>query len=156
MKTWTLGYQKAKEKAKALYSKIGRIQCPALNNELIAFTSDGFNHLMRKGRVPRTRNEQKRRFRLLSQVEKIVKNPKAVILYERRETKTVANRHGEKVVVNSIANFWTLVETVGGCKIKVVIRQLSETGNKHFFSVMGDDIKISRGRKQKRVIKKSR
>ena len=29
MKTWSLGYGKAKIKAKAIYSKIGRIQCPA-------------------------------------------------------------------------------------------------------------------------------
>ncbi|MFC1756615.1 hypothetical protein ACFLZC_00435 [Patescibacteria group bacterium] len=75
MRTWNLGYKKAKEKAKKVYSKIGRIQCPALNNEFVSFSRLGFNHIMRKGRIPRTRNEQKRRFKLLLFAENIIKNP---------------------------------------------------------------------------------
>ena len=60
MKTWSLGYGKAKIKAKAIYSKIGRIQCPAFGGEHVSFTSEGFNHLMRKGRLPRTKMSRKR------------------------------------------------------------------------------------------------
>jgi hypothetical protein len=150
MNTWSLGYEKAKEKAKNVYSKIGRVQCPALNDELIAFTNAGFNHLMRKGRIPRTRNEQKRRFILIKYIENIIKNPKATILYERSETKVVKNVHGDKVLVQSIADFWTFMDTVDGCRIKVVIRQLQPQGSKHFLSVMGDDIKIRKSNKNKK------
>ncbi len=156
MKAWNLGYEKAKQKAKSLYSKIGWLSCPAFGGETVAFTSDGFNHLLRKGRVPRTRNEQKRRFALVPYLARIIKNPKAVILYERRETKTVVNRHGDKIVVQSVADFWTFVVTIDDCKIKVVVRQLSQAGNKHFFSVMGDNIAIARGTRRKKSIKKSR
>ncbi len=156
MKTWSLGYTKAKKKAKTIYSKIGRIQCPAFGGEHVSFTSEGFNHLMRKGRLPRTKNEQKKRFVLIPYIEQIIKNPKAVILYERRETKVISNRHGEKISIQSIADFWTFVEIINGCRIKVVIRKISEKGNKHFFSVMGDKIKINRGKKIKNTIKKSR
>lgn len=144
MKAWLLGYQKAKDRAKELYSSIGRLQCPAFNNEHIAFTSVGFNHLLRKGRIPRTKNEQKRRFVLLQHVEQIMKNPKATILYERRETKTIVNRHGEKILIQSVADFWTFVERIDGCNIKVVIRQLHPAGQKHFLSIMGDRVEISR------------
>lgn len=157
MRAWKLGYEKAKQKAKALYSKIGRIPCPAFGGESVAFTSEGFSHLMRKGRIPRTRNEQKRRFALIPYVERIIKNPKAVILYERRETKTIVNRHGDKVTLQSVADFWTFVETIDGCKVKVVVRALTEKGSRHFFSVMVDVVAITRGarRRQKRI-KKSR
>ena len=160
MKTWSLGYNKTKTKAKSIYTKIGRIQCPALSGEHVSFTSEGFNHLMRKGRLPRTKNEQKRRFALVPFIEQIIKNPKAAIFYEKRETRVVTNRYGEKINVQSIADFWTFTETINGCKIKVVVRQTSEKGSKHFFSVMGDDIKIHRGKKKKTKekvkIKKSR
>lgn len=58
MKTWGIGYEKSKEKAKNIYSKIGRIECSALSDEFVTFSSVRFNHLVRKGRIPRTRNEQ--------------------------------------------------------------------------------------------------
>lgn len=156
MKTWSIGYEKSKIKAKKLYSKIGRIQCPAFGGEHVSFTSEGFNHLIRKGRLLRTKNEQKRRFVLIPHIEKIIKNPKAIIFYEKRETRVVSNRHGEKIIIQSIADFWTFIEVVNNCRIKVVIRQISEKGSKHFFSVMGDKVHINRGRKRKTKEEKNR
>jgi len=144
MKMWNLGYRKSKEKAKNIYSKIGHIPSPAFGGELVAFTNVGFNHLVRKGRIPRPKNEQKRRFSLIPHVETIIRNPKAVILYQRRETKYITNRHGEKTLVRSVADSWTFVETIDGRVVKVVIRQLSTGGPKHFLSVMGDVVKIKR------------
>src|SRR3989344_5159926 len=103
IKTWDLGYEKSKQKAKAIYVRIGRIQSPALGDS-VAFTSAGFNHLIRKGRIPRPKNEQKRRFALIPYIEQIVKNPKSLLLYERRETRYVTDRHGEKVTIQSVAD----------------------------------------------------
>lgn len=151
MKAWNLGYEKAKTKAKEIYSEIGHVPCPAFGGELVAFTGVGFNHLVRKGRIPRPRNEQKRRFVLIPYVENIIRNPTAVILYERRETKYVSDRHGEKILIKSVADFWTFVECIGGCTIKVVIRQLETGGPKHFFSVMGGVVKLD---KRKQATKK--
>ena len=146
MKTWNLGYEKSKEKAKNIYSKIGRLSSPALNN-YINFTSIGFNHLIRKGRIPRTRNEQKRRFVLIPFVEQILKNPKAVIEYRSNEIKYYSNRYGNSVLITSFAQFWTFVEEVDSCEIKVVIRQINQ-GEPHFLSVMGDKVSVSKGRKR--------
>lgn len=149
MKTWGLGYEKSKHKAKIIYAKIGRIPCPALGDELVAFTSAGFNHLVRKGRIPRPKNEQKRRFALIPHIEKIIKNPKATIQYERRETRNVVNRHGDKITIQSVADFWTFAERVNGCEIKVVIREIVGKVGKHFLSVMGDKVKIKKKSKRK-------
>jgi len=131
METWGIGYEKSKEKAKNIYSKIGHIECPALSNEFVTFSRVGFNHLVRKGRIPRTKNEQKRRFVLIPYVENIIKNPKAKILYREKIVKYKANRHGEKVIIESKARFWAFAENIESCKIKVIIRQLG-SGNKHF------------------------
>jgi len=153
MTAWSLGYRKSKEKAKRIYSKIGHIKSPALGDELVAFASAGFNHLVRKGRIPRTKSEQKRRFALIPYVEKIIKNPKAKILYERRETKVIRNKHGDKELVQSVASFWTFVEKVDDRIIKVVVRQLDTGAPRHFLSVMEDMIKRKKVNKK---IKKPR
>lgn len=143
-----LGYEKAKQQAKQLYSKIGRIKCPALGDEYVFFTSAGFDHILRKGRIPRTRNEQKRRFTLIPYVENIIKNPTAKIIYRKLDVKEKVNRHGEKVLIESVAHFWTLEEKINDCVVKVVIRQLANK-DKHFFSVMGDNVKIIKSKKSR-------
>lgn len=135
MKIKTLTYEQAKKEAKKIYSKIGRIPSPALNNECIAFTSKGFTHIIRKGRNPRPRSEQKRRFRLIPYAEKIVKKPNGTIIYRTTETKSWINRHGEKVLLTSTAHFWTFVEKINNRSVKVVVRQLNQ-GQRHFFSIM--------------------
>ena len=148
-----LGYEKAKQQAKQIYSKIGRIKCPALGDEYVFFTSAGFDHILRKGRIPRTRNEQKRRFTLMPYVENIIKNPTAKIIYRKLDVKEKVNRHGEKVLVESVAHFWTFREKINDCVIKVVIRQLANK-DKHFFSVMGDNVKIISVKKKNRFFYK--
>jgi hypothetical protein len=154
MKAWKLGYEKAKQKAKAIYVAIGNVQCGAFDGEFVYFTGVGFNHLMRKGRIPRTRNEQKKRFVLIPYVKKIIQNSRTVIEY-RQTTETIKiNRHGKKTIVSSKAEFWTFDEKVNDCIVKVVIRQLGTGGPKHFFSVMGDHVainkRISRNKKSRR------
>ena len=139
IKTWRLGYDKSKQKAKNIYSDIGWVRCHALGNEQVAFTRVGLNHLMRKGRKTRTKTEQKRRFVLIQFVEQIITDPNAIIEYRRYDVKEVRNHHGEKVTIKSIADFWTFVAYIKDCKIKVVIRQL-ENAEKHFFSVMSNDV----------------
>lgn len=141
MKTWGIGYEKSKRKAKEIYSKIGSVKCPALSNEYVSFSRIGFNHLIRKGRIPRPRNEQKRRFILLPYIEGIIKNPKAKIIYRQKNIKRKVNRHGEKVLVESRADYWTFKEEINLCEIKVVVSQF-DSGNKKFISVMGDNVEI--------------
>ncbi len=154
MKTWGVGYEKSKKKAKEIYSNIGRIKCPALSNEYISFSRIGFNHLIRKVRIPRPRNEQKRRFVLLPYVEEIIKNPEATIYYKHKRIKHKTNRHGEKILIESEADFWIFIQKIKFCTIKVVIRQLGN-GNKHFLSVMGDSVKIdNKIKKNKKTPKK--
>jgi len=133
-----MGYFEIKQQAKKIYSKIGQIPCPSLGGEYVKFNRLGFNHLIRKGHVPRPKSEQKRRLLLLKHAEQIVKNPKAKIYFRQTEEKYFINRHGQKILTTSIAKFWTLVETIEKKKIKLVVRQLGD-GQKHFLSIMESD-----------------
>ena len=76
--------------------------------------------------------------------------------YRRTEEKILVNRHGEQILVASVAEFWTFVEQIDDCEVKVVIRQLSTGGPKHFLSVMGDNVEIDKKQKGKAKNKKSR
>ncbi len=111
--------------ARNTYKRIKSVSCPAFNYELIYFNKHGFNHLISKQRLLRSKNEQARRINLL---------PHAVILIE-----SVHKICGYKktVVDSSIGHFWTLKGNIEGKNIRVIIRQLNQ-GNKHFFSVMDE------------------
>jgi len=135
IKTWSLGYKKARKRAEKIYSKIGTIQCPALN-DIISFSKWGFKHLIYKGRIPRTRGEQKRRFVLLPYATQIIKNPQAIILYEEKEIEYKPNKISQ-------ARFWAFVEEIKNCKVKVVIMQVG-IGNKKFCSIMGNNVKTKK------------
>ena len=149
IKCWSLGYEKSKEKARKIYKKIGIVECPIFNDELIAFTSSGFNHLIRKGRIPRTRNEQKKRFVLLKHAERIVKKPSSRVLleYEEREVVVKIKRYGQKILVKKKAKFWAFIEKIDGCKIKLVVGQVGN-GDKKFISIMGNNVVIRKKNKK--------
>lgn len=142
-----MGYFEIKQQAKNVYSKIGRLPCPALGGEYVTFNRLGFSHLLRKGHVPRPKSEQKRRLFLLKYAEQIVKNPKSKIYFRQTEEKYFINRHGQKILTTSIAKFWTFIEDVDNKKIKLVIRQLG-SGQKHFLSIMEDNRHKKRARHQ--------
>jgi len=141
MKTWGIGYEKSKEKARQIYRKIGIISSPALGGSDVVFGAIGFNHLVRKGRIPRPRNEQKKRFVLLEYVEAIIKNPVAKIKYRQEIGKVKINRYGKILLKDSIIHFWTFFEKIEDCEVKVVISQV-ESGKKHFLSIMGNNVQI--------------
>ena len=156
MKIWRLGYREAKQKAMSIYFRVGRIKCPALDNKYISFNRKGFDHLIHKGRIPRSKIEQKKRFVLLKYIEKIIKNPKATILYREKDIKHKtgkANKHGKNVLVNAKAKYWTFVENINSCKIKLVIVQIN-SGMKKFCSIMGDNIQLNKCDKTKKFLRK--
>lgn len=116
-------YREIKRRAKALYSTIKNVWCPALS-ELITFNSLGFKHLAQKGRKFRPISEQIRRFTLLKYVESILTGNKASVFHE------------SKVIHEKRVDFWKFTEKRDELIIKVVIRQVGN-GKKHFWSIYG-------------------
>jgi hypothetical protein len=110
-------YEEAKRKAKELYGKIGCVWCPTLG-EYIIFNKAGLRHLMRKGKMWRPKNEQKRRFALL---------PFAKIILESSITCVVIRQEQS-------ATFWSFSGEQHHGTITLVVRQING-GRKHFFSI---------------------
>lgn len=108
------------------YKKIGYVECPAFDGEKVYFNKHGFGHLIRKGKVPRTRSEQIKRINLIPNV----------ILILRKVNKI------HKCTLNEIdghpALFWPFDIFIGSVKTRIIVRQLGYHGRKHFYSVMDD------------------
>ncbi len=109
------------------YYKISVIKCPALNNEEVHFTHDGFNHMLRKKSELRDREERARRLNLLQFAPRILSSsPK----FATRS----ANPLEESEVV-----FWSFVKIIHGRRMIVIVRQVGN-GKKHFFSIFDEPL----------------
>lgn len=105
------------------YKKLGYIECPAFDGKKVYFNSHGLDHLIYKGRVPRSRDEVIKRFSLLPFACNILKNARNIYSEEKR------------VKEKSYAYFWTIKDNAGSRKIRIILRRLNN-GTIHFFSIM--------------------
>src|SRR3989344_3639086 len=126
----SFGYNKTKGIARSIYKKIIKVVCPILDGEEIHFNATGFGHLIRKLKI-RSRNEQKRRFRLIPFAKKII-----------LESTTIEDYREKKAKKGKVVKEWALVHAFGILTIKLIIRQVGK-GNKHFYSIMQKDTKKS-------------
>jgi len=124
-----------RKNALAFYRNIGSVKSPALGNAEIVFTSIGFRHLLRKGRISRTPSEQKSRLGLLKYVQSIIEDPRVVVTERKKATKVKIHKHGSYVAKDSIITFWTFHKDVEGRSVKVVISQIG-SGKRQFLSIM--------------------
>jgi len=107
--------------AKSIYKKIEKVVCPILDGEEIHFNATGFGHLIRKLKI-RSRNEQKRRFRLIPFAKKII-----------LEAKTIEDYREKKVKKGKIVKEWALVSTFGVLTIKLKLEKKEKDINKDMF-----------------------
>jgi len=140
MKNDITKFETVKTQADNYYKKIGKVKCPALG-DYVGFTSEGFNHLMFKGKSERTKNNQMTKFKLLSAGTKTIKLTTTVQEYDESmiEVKRTKKVRGKRRPIreNVLAKYWCFIAIINGLKIKTVVRQVG-TGKKHFWSVIPD------------------
>lgn len=132
------GYNKAKKFAHRLYSKIGRVNCPALG-ALINFGIEGLHHLSYKRGRARSRTESKERFKLLCFAERIIENPSVLIRYKTRREKIKKKKQKISRLQTEQVHYWTFMQTFGKLLVKLVVRQ-EGAGDKHFYSIMSKKV----------------
>ena len=115
-------YQELLTETKKYYFSIGKILCPAIDNQYIYFDQHGFRHLLRKGRITRSIPDQIRRMRLFPNAPKIVSLCK----------KVSAQRHYNRKD-SSVTYFLELISN--DKKMRVIVRRINN-GRPHFFSIM--------------------
>jgi hypothetical protein len=107
------------KKAKAFYFGLGKIRCPALNNEEIVFDWRGFRHFLHKGRHNRSIADQIRRFKLLFRIKEMMDGAKIISSRDRKE-KTALR---------------PLFYRDGTKEVRIIILE-DKSGKKYFISVM--------------------
>lgn len=130
------GYEKLRESSGNFYKKIGMIRCPALNNEFVHFTSDGFNHLMYKGsRHERSKNDQITKFKLLPNAKNIIEISTTFQEYDESLVMVRKKKFKKVVEESATVKYWGFVAIINNFRVKVVVRQIGN-GQKHFLSVI--------------------
>lgn len=129
-------YEKIRDDAHEFYKKIGRIKCPAFDNEPVYFNAIGFNHLIYKSEnCQRSRHDQITKFKLLAKAKTIVEISTTFQEYDESLTEIVRKKYKNKIKETCSVSYWGLVAIINGYRTKVIIRQIAK-GNKHFFSVI--------------------
>lgn len=129
-------YNKLRKDTDNFYKKIQANRCPALNNELVHFTAEGFNHLMYKGsRHERSKNDQITKFKLLAKAKTIIEISTTYQEYDESLI-TIRRKRFKRIVEESATvKYWGLVAIIANFRVKVIVRQIGN-GQKHFWSVI--------------------
>ena len=131
-------YQRERADAERFYSQIGKVLCPVFN-ALVYFTSEGFNHLIYKSnRTERERSVQMMKFRLLPRVKKLLEICTIYQEYEEGLQEFQVKRHKTRVIETKVVRYWGIIAILEGMNFKVIVRQVGDNGQKHFWSVIPD------------------
>lgn len=129
-------YEKIREDSQKFYSQIGAVSCPAFDDELVYFNSEGFNHLVyKRSRGERSKNDQITKFKLLAKAKEIIQISTTFQEYEEGLIEVVRKKYKGIVKETLEVHHWGFVAVVRGWRVKVVIRQIGN-GQKHFWSVI--------------------
>ena len=128
-------YSKILENTRSFYEKIGRVRCPALNNEYVHFNSEGFTHLLYKNKTPRTRNEILTKLKLVTRARDIVAKTTTYQEYDEALEMLTLKKMKRKSTESCIVKYWGIVAIHKERRLKVVIRQIGN-GQKNFYSVI--------------------
>ncbi len=129
-------YIEIKKKAAELYITFGSVLCPALGDQRIHFTSEGFNHLVYKApKKPRDERVQILRFDMLEKAKFILETSTTYQEYDEEIINKKVNRRGKWIYKNVVIRCWGLIAIVRKFRVKVVVRQ-EGNGKLEFQSVI--------------------
>jgi hypothetical protein len=129
-------YDKIKEDARAFYSKANRVYCPALSGE-VSFGAEGFNHLIYKGkRNERDKDVQIMKFKMLPRALDLVGLTTTYQEYEESLQEVDVMRFKKRMRETKVIRYWGFIAIIANRKIKVIVRQMGDNGQKHFWSVI--------------------
>lgn len=129
-------YDSIRAEAKELYDSFSKVRCPALGNEWVHFTSEGFNHLIYKTKKkPRDERVQIMKFELLRKAKYIVEKSTTFQEYEETFKYIAVKKFSKKVFENTLVRAWGLIAIVNKFRLKVVVIQKGN-GKKEFYSVI--------------------
>lgn len=129
-------YDALRAEAEVLYKTFGSVECPALRNQAVSFTSEGFNHLIyRIAKQERHKRVQIMRFEMLTKAKELLELTTVIQEYEEYFRRVKLWRNKQHYMANVKVRDWGFFGIIRGFRIKVVVRQIGN-GEKKFHSVI--------------------
>lgn len=129
-------YNSIRNNSQNFYNQKQCVRCPALNNEMINFTSEGFNHLIYKNdRNERDKSVQIMKLKLLPRAVEIIGLSTTYQEYDENIKDIRKKKHKKIVYESAVVKYWGLIAIIRNTRVKVIIRQVGN-GQKHFWSVI--------------------
>ncbi|MEI6378324.1 MAG: hypothetical protein WCO55_01565 [Candidatus Falkowbacteria bacterium] len=130
------GYEKLKENARKYYGEIRLVYSPVFDCD-VCFSAEGFNHIVFKNKHgERERSSQILRFKLLSLAVKLVSLTTTFQEFEETLKEFPIKRFKKKSKKTMPVRYWGIIAIIDGRKIKVIIRQIGNSGQIHFWSIV--------------------
>jgi hypothetical protein len=117
-----------------LYRSYTPLRCPALG-DFVHFTSEGFNHLVYKGKKERDPRVRSMKFKLLPKARYLLGLSTTFQEYEETYQSVTLKKRGSRVTESKIVKYWGFVALIDRTRLKTVVRQIGE-GKKEFYSVI--------------------
>lgn len=128
-------YEKLRDTAQALVAATKPVYSPALDEE-VAFTAEGFNHILFKGsRSAREYPSQIMRFKLLPRAIRLIAFANTFQEFEETTKEFEVKARKKRVKKAKSVQYWGIIAIFEGRKIKVILRKIGE-GKLHFWSIV--------------------
>ena len=128
-----------KQARRQFYKELKPVRCPALENQQVHFTSDGFHHLIYdSNRSKRKKKEQYLKLCFLKYAPGVIELSSTV--QELRDITEVTGKPDKNGLRRTVkVRYWGFVCVTGPkCRVRVILRRVGENGQIHFWSVMPD------------------
>lgn len=128
-------YDKLRDDAQALYAETKPVLSPALG-ERVAFTADGFNHIIfKRPRHEREQASQMMRFKLLPQAIRLIAHANTFQEFEETLKEFEVKMKKRRELRSKPVRYWGIIAIFEGRKIKVILRKIGN-GQLHFWSIV--------------------
>lgn len=124
-----------KTKAEKYYASVSFVRCPALNNEKVHLSAEGFNHLKYSNKRARSQQDQAAKFKLLEKATILIGRTSTIQEYFEQHELVVYKRHKKVVKEYKVVGYWAFIAIISGTRLKVVVKRI-ENSKYLFWSVI--------------------
>ena len=122
-------YDQLRADGQKYYNGIGKIYSPTFQQD-IAFSAEGFNHIIYKGsHSERDKSSQILRFKLLHLAVKLIEISTTYQEFEESLKTVEIKKYKKKVRVTQPVKYWGIIAIIDGRKIKVILRKMRRWKN---------------------------
>jgi hypothetical protein len=128
-------FEKLRLETEQYYSSVEHVRCPALDDALIHFTSEGFNHLRYSKKKARSQVDQAAKFKLVRRGVELLTKTTTIQEYSERYEEIHRKRYKKMTKEWCVVGYWGFIAIIRGVRLKIVVKRI-ENGKYLFWSAI--------------------